>query len=119
MRSTCATAWFPSYGEVVSQRETPLILPLGSTQPALELVGGKGASLGRMAPGLLVPDGFTSPRWLIVASSGKPSGADDPGGARGSRSGRSRDTRMRFGAHAGAVHRNVCGVQDVLDAVRR
>src|SRR5690349_3831970 len=59
MRSTCATAWSHSSGEVVSQRETPLILPLGSGQAALELVGGKGASLARMATaGLPVPDGF-------------------------------------------------------------
>ncbi len=57
--STCATVWSHSCGEVVTQRETPLILPLESTEATVELVGGKGASLARLrAAGLRVPNGF-------------------------------------------------------------
>ena len=66
-RSMCATAWCHSSGEVVSQRETPLILPLRSTQAGLELPGGKGPSLGRALAGLPPPGDSTSLRWPIVA----------------------------------------------------
>jgi hypothetical protein len=55
MRSTCATAWFRLSGEVVSQCETPLALPLESTEADQLQNSGKGASLARMAAAGLYP----------------------------------------------------------------
>jgi rifampicin phosphotransferase len=59
---------------VSAGQDQPLWLPLAASEATLDLVGGKGASLARLAAaGFRIPDGFhltTAAYWRLVASGG-------------------------------------------------